>query len=326
MNPESDSRSKASFQIIQAAEFMSRSKVRRTVFEEIYKGKRKGKTVQEIVLETKIPKNTAYREARYLYLANIVKREKNQEKALVYLKDRFFSKHKKKVLKLSRNKPEREKFREQMTPKLTNEVADENGPTEKIIILFLAANAIDNKWCRLNKEFREIKKKIEIAKRRDQITLINEGAVQVHCLQQFLNNDRPTIVHFSGHGTEEGKILLLDQEEKPIAISGKALASALRQLRTRVRCVVLNACYSKTQAEELKQEVDCVIGMSSSISDKAAIAFSYAFYLGLASGRSINSAFEQGKTEIMFYGTQEEDIPKLISRDDIDPKSIHLLN
>ena len=42
------------------------------------------------------------------------------------------------------------------------------------------------------------------------------------------------------------------------------------------------------------------------VSDKAAIAFSTAFYLALASARSLKNAFDQGINELMLWGIPDE--------------------
>jgi hypothetical protein len=61
-----------------------------------------------------------------------------------------------------------------------------------------------------------------------------------------------TIVHFSGHGcrTEE-EIILLDQNGLPKPVSKGALAQLFRTLRDNVRVVLLNACWTRPQAEAI---------------------------------------------------------------------------
>jgi hypothetical protein len=68
-----------------------------------------------------------------------------------------------------------------------------------------------------------------------------------------------------------------------------------------LQCVVLNACYAERQAEAISKYVPCVIGMSSAISDEAAIIFAASFYLKLyhwTMGTSINDAFELDCSEL----------------------------
>jgi hypothetical protein len=194
-----------------------------------------------------------------------------------------------------------------------------------IKILFLSANPKETVSLRLDEEIREIEQKIMLAQKKDQLLLVKKGAVRTSDLQLYLNQERPSIVHFSGHGTNEGQIVLEDSLGNPIVVPPNALARVFKVLKDNIRCVVLNACFSYEQALAISKYIDCVIGMSSSISDEAAIAFSAAFYLGLASERSIKNAFDQGITEIMLYGIPEENIPKLISRKNINPSKIFVL-
>lgn len=192
-------------------------------------------------------------------------------------------------------------------------------------ILFLAANPKNTVRLRLEEEHREIEHKILLAQKRDQFVLVNKGAVRIGDLQFYLNQERPDIVHFSSHGTEEGEIILEDNRGNARPVPPKALERVFSVLKDNIRCVILNACFSLEQACAISQHIDCVIGMSSSISDKAAIAFSAAFYLAIASERSVKNAFDQGINELMLWRIPEEHIPQLLVRDSVDPSKIFLL-
>ena len=67
---------------------------------------------------------------------------------------------------------------------------------------------------------------------------------------------------------------------QPQPVDQEALVELFDVLRDNVRLVVLNACYTRPQAEAIAQVVDCCIGMNAAIGDKAAIAFAAAFYRG----------------------------------------------
>ena len=54
--------------------------------------------------------------------------------------------------------------------------------------------------------------------------------------------------------------------------------------------MLLNACYSEVQAEEIYKHIDCVIGMKSSIQDRAALDFSEGFYDAISAGRKSEGA------------------------------------
>ena len=92
-----------------------------------------------------------------------------------------------------------------------------------------------------------------------------------------------------------------------------------------VRCVVMNACWSDVHASEIAKHVDCVIGMSRSVSDAAAIGFAAGFYGSLGDGMSVGDAFDLGKVQIMFDGADggdEQKTPQLKPRSGVDPASV----
>jgi len=192
-------------------------------------------------------------------------------------------------------------------------------------ILFLAANPKDAVKLRLDEECREIENRISLAQKRDRLILVNKGAVRVGDLQLHLNQEKPDIVHFSSHGTEQGRIILEDERGYSRPISPEALTRVFKILRDNIRCVILNACFSMEQSRAISKHIECVVGMSHEIRDTTAIAFSSAFYLAIASGRSVKNAFDQGINEIMLAEIPEEHIPKLLVRNHADPSTVFLL-
>lgn len=78
-----------------------------------------------------------------------------------------------------------------------------------------------------------------------------------------------------------------------------------------MRCLILNACYSQIQADEIARHIPFVIGMNDSISDKAAIAFSVGFYKAIGSGKTIDKAFKFACVELQLENIPEEHIPIL---------------
>jgi hypothetical protein len=196
---------------------------------------------------------------------------------------------------------------------------------EKIKALFFAANPVLTSRLSLDEEIRAITEKIHASRHHDSIDLVSALAVQPDDLLQKLNEYKPQIVHFSAHGNTEGELILLDKNGKPKPVSARAIHALLKILKDNIRVVVLNACYSQVQAREIKNVIDCVIGMKNSISDQAAIIFSASFYRAIGFGCSINDAFEQGKTALLLEGIPEVDIPELLVKEGADPARIFLL-
>ncbi len=183
----------------------------------------------------------------------------------------------------------------------------------RIKVLFLAANPTDTTRLRLDEEIRSIDESLRTARYRDAFDLEQGHAVRVDDLQGLLMRHDPHIVHFSGHGSESGEIILEDSVGRTQAVAVQALTTTFSLLKDKIRCVVLNACFSRSQAQAIAEHIDCVVGMSVAIGDAAAIHFAAAFYQALAYGRDVKAAFELGRNLIDLKGLGEQDTPQLLS-------------
>jgi len=74
---------------------------------------------------------------------------------------------------------------------------------------------------------------------------------------------------------------------------------------------VLNACFSRPQAEAIAEVVGCAVGMKEAIGDKAAIEFATAFFQAIAFGHPPNIAFELGCNSLELLNIPEENTPQL---------------
>jgi hypothetical protein len=192
----------------------------------------------------------------------------------------------------------------------------------KAKVLFFAANPDGTRQLALAEEVREIKTKIRASDHRDSLELLTEWAVRPDDLLQFLNQHKPTIVHFSGHGSSAAEIILLDRDRKPKPVSKEALTALFQALKGQIRVVFLNACFTQPQAEAIVQEIDCAVGMSRAVGDNAAIIFAANFYRALGFGSSVKNAFEQAKAGLMVEGIPEEDTPQLLVKAGVDPDQV----
>lgn len=182
--------------------------------------------------------------------------------------------------------------------------------TGKTKILFLAANPISTTRLRLDEEVQKISLNLKLAKERDNLILSQEWAVTPDILMQAILDTSPQIIHFSGHGEQEG-IYLEDEQGKPQSVGTEALANLFRLFQDSVQCVLLNACYSAAQAKAIKEHIPHVIGMSSAIQDTSAISFTTGFYKAIGAGRDIPFAFELGKTAVQLQGDTGSELPTL---------------
>jgi len=183
--------------------------------------------------------------------------------------------------------------------------------TARTTILILAANPSDTARLRLPVEIRDIEEGLALSAGRDRFNLVSQWAVRPDDLRRALLKHQPQIVHFSGHGEGESGLVFETDAGKSKHIDGAALAR-LFGLCPSVECVLLNACYSETQANAISEQVSYVIGMSAGIGDRAAMEFAVGFYDAIGYHRPIPEAFEFGQSAIALEGINEVSTPVLL--------------
>ncbi|MDB4913965.1 MAG: hypothetical protein JWM95_1609 [Gemmatimonadetes bacterium] len=174
-------------------------------------------------------------------------------------------------------------------------------------ILILSANPGDQPQLRLDLEVREIQNGLRNSQKRFDVR--HHPAARPIDLRRALLDHQPTYVHFCGHGAGVAGIVFEGQ-----LVGAEALAGLFKLFSDRIRCVVLNACYSSIQAHAIGRHIDYVIGMRTEIEDAAAIEFSTAFYDAVGAGQSVEFAFELGCNAIQLAGIPAHLIPELLIR------------
>ena len=192
-----------------------------------------------------------------------------------------------------------------------------------IKLLILAANPRDTHPLRLGEETRKIEERIRESNAASRFSIRSAWAVTVDELLYQLNSFEPNVIHFVGHG-ETDQIVLETTSGLSHPLSGEALGTIFSHFRQWLQVVVLNACYSATQAESLAEHADAVIGMSDRVGDAAAIEFSAGFYRALGFGRSVEDAFAQGVAMLAVHGLSDADVPRLTHRDGVSPAKLVL--
>lgn len=195
----------------------------------------------------------------------------------------------------------------------------------KATILFLAANPSGSTKLALDTECRAIREKIRSSDHPGSLEFRSEWAVRPDDLLQYLNEFRPHVVHFSGHGSPAEQLILHDSSDRPKPVSREALRALFGTLKDNIRLVVLNACFSRTQGDTIVEVVDTAVGMRQAIGDNAAIVFAASFYRALGFGRSVKEAFEQGIAALLLEGIPENNTPVLLCRNGVDPARVYLV-
>jgi hypothetical protein len=190
---------------------------------------------------------------------------------------------------------------------------DKTAEARPIKILFLAANPLDTRPLMLAEEVRAIDQALQAARYRDRFELEQAHALQYPDLHNALLRHEPDIVHFSGHGSDAGELLLQQPDGNSQPITGETLGDLFRILKDNIRCVVLNACYTESQAQAIGEHIDAVVGMTNTIEDKAAVDFAAGFYTGIGYGRNLQTAFDLGRSRIQGVNLAEADKPRLLA-------------
>lgn len=182
-------------------------------------------------------------------------------------------------------------------------------------VLVLSANPTTTNVVLLDEEFRAIEQNIRLSEYRNRLDVVSKWAVRPDDLQLALLQHKPTIVHFSGHGSgSPGIVLHGDVPGTDSVVTGDALMHLFATLKRNIRMVVLNACESAEQAEAIIKVVDFVVGMGAAIDDDSARKFAGSFYLGIASGESVKTAFQLGISAVKLHGLPDDNVPRLYVR------------
>ncbi|MCP4699187.1 MAG: CHAT domain-containing protein [Gammaproteobacteria bacterium] len=179
-------------------------------------------------------------------------------------------------------------------------------------ILFITANPVNTGRVRL----REEEQKIREALKNEQWEFASLPVARAGNLRAELRRTSPRLVHFSGHGEGEAGLVIQDELDHAQTLSTRAVADFFRLYSSSVECMVLNACHSAAQAEEIARHIDYVIGMTNDISDQAALAFSQGFYTAFCGNGNYFDCFRHACNQIDVAACKDEiEIPHFYKRE-----------
>ena len=98
---------------------------------------------------------------------------------------------------------------------------------EEIVILFVASNPLDQTSLRLDEEVREVEEMIRKSDYRDSVTLHSHWATRPLDLIQKINEIKPTILHISGHGSDQEELVFQDDDGSTKLVSKDAFIQTL---------------------------------------------------------------------------------------------------
>ena len=179
------------------------------------------------------------------------------------------------------------------------------------VILLLAANPEAATRLRLDAEQNRIRRAHRGSKLRDHFRIEHVLSASQKDIRQALLDHRPYLVHFSGHGTRDAEIVIVKDDGSPHLVGREALGPFFEIFSDRVRCVVLNSCYSGALAERISRDVGCVVGMKDAVKDEVALEYAVAFYDALFAGEDIEKAHQLGCNAIRWADLPGHLVPML---------------
>ena len=180
-----------------------------------------------------------------------------------------------------------------------------------VTILFMASNPNGADRLKLDVEVRTIDERLRKSDLGKRFLIEQQWATRVSDIQDAILRYKPTIVHFSGHGSMTGALVFEDASGKVQEVRAEALGRLFRVFNNDVKCVVLNACWSAMQSKAIAAEIGCVVGMTRKVDDRAATDFAAGFYGALGYGKSVQDAFDLGCNQIDLSGLKDSDVPRL---------------
>jgi hypothetical protein len=213
-----------------------------------------------------------------------------------------------------------------------NEKDNSKSNLSREMILFLGANPIDTPQMAIRDEFIVFFNVISNSKAMS-LNVKTDLAINSVDLSNIIVENRPRIIHFSGHGARgagqntsestrqigdiemENGIVLKDKNTGMAKlVTGEALSelfSICKKLFD-LQIVFLNACYTEEQALNISKNGIYVVGHSEAITDESAIIFSKSFYENYVNPfLNIEDAFSLAKNVLSLEGRKDAHLPIL---------------
>ena len=147
-------------------------------------------------------------------------------------------------------------------------------------ILFAAA--VPDDLHRLSSEFDEINERLKTSIQKKEIELLSPiMETNYDRLQTHLKEDRPNVLHYSGHGIKPG-IFLKDKNGASQFVNNEQLEIIFKGRSGHLSLIFFNSCFSAEQAKVISSQGIYVLGFKDEIENSIAKAFAEKFYLGFS--------------------------------------------
>ncbi|MCI0414897.1 CHAT domain-containing protein [bacterium] len=180
-----------------------------------------------------------------------------------------------------------------------------------VTIMIIQANPRTEVFLNLKDEYLKIEQALRVVHAPEH-KIVWESGVRPGDLLLRLNEHKPDVVHFSGHGDPSGELLLEGKNGNTESIPLEHLKDVFT--KKEVKLVVLNSCFSATQAAAIALKVPVVIGTTTDISDDSALRFSELFYSQLGRGDNVEKVMEFVKSDLQLRKDRINTIVKIHQR------------
>ena len=309
--------------IISAKSAINRTKVQSTIKARLGDIDRANKSIADVQKKiSQIQKKIANKEKE---VATSEKNYRNEELRVQTKQEAEDKKRMQRAARQSQQFEQRIRYTERMQEQMKRDIEQLQAVPETMTVLFLAANPNGTAPLQLDEEARSIQQKIRMSDYRDSVRFESRWATRSGDILQAINETNPTVVHFSGHGTPNGDLVLLNPDGSPKLVSKEAISITIATASDTIRLIVFNACFSEGQAQHVVNYIDAAIGMSTSIGDEAACVFAAQLYSSIGFGRSLQASFNQAIAQLMLEGIPEDNTPTLYVKDSMDANDITLV-
>jgi hypothetical protein len=321
--------------IVRWAKNLGTSKIRRKLFNAIYGRVSRPRSRKQLAADAGVKDDQqAQNEVEYLYRKHLIDRKDNEGvvndgSRYLYFKDESVRAHKDEIIRAADNKKLRDSIPTKRNPIVRTTTIVVKRPLkkrERLDVLYLMSNPTKKHVLSLDKEVKAVKAEITRSRFRDNIALHQSEAADFKDILNGLNDHGPRVVHFSGHGNAVG--LAMDggtvRRGKTNFVTFDLLGKAFAATDTPPDVVVLNACKSAGARKALLGTAKAIIVMEDSVSDTAAVAFATQFYGAIASGQSLQAAFDQGCVAVEVVSLGEASTPSLVTASGVNAKKLYL--
>ena len=172
-----------------------------------------------------------------------------------------------------------------------------------MVILLVLADPLDGGRLRLLSEQQRLKDSLSQSLHRDSFEIQVLAEARLDNFGPVLARTKPTIIHFSGHGSQNG-IFFNSPTSQATRIEPSRLSQMLSLAgRDNLQGIVMNACYTAEMFGARVLDQHAVV-MEGELSDAAAISFAQQFYAYLGEGRSFKDAFTWAQASTDLTGTE----------------------